>query len=138
MRTIIRANLIVGLLVAITVVCGCAGNASIGCSDSIVLTVSPSSATADHSAAPPGNQVQFIGVVRYTAPPGCAAPALAVIAFATWSNPDSADIAISSANDSTNGTAVCKAPTNGAVTLTGAFSIGSPSPTTKSVQLTCK
>jgi hypothetical protein len=60
------------------------------------------------------------------------------IEYGTWSNPDPVDITISSANDSTNGTALCKAPTNGAVTLTGAFPIGSPNPNMKSVQLTCE
>ena len=138
MRKFIRANLVSGLLLAVTVVCGCAGNSSLGCGGSVVSTVAPTSATVNHSAAPPANQVQFVGYSAPSAPPGCPIPAFVAITYGTWSNPDSADIQISSANDSTNGTALCKAPTDGAVTLTGAFPLGSPSPITKSVQLTCE
>jgi hypothetical protein len=142
MRTFIRVGFFAGLLSAIAAAIGCGGNGTIGgnCSLSTVIAVSPTSATANHAAVPPGNQVQFIGIGRYTAPPGCAAPALAWIAYATWSNPDPTDIQINSATDSTNGTAACKAATNGAVSLTGLFptSGNPPQSITQSVQLTCE
>ncbi len=140
MRTFIRAGLIFGLLVVITSVYGCGGNPATSCQNSVVITVNPTSATVNHAAAPPGNQVQFIAVGRYAAAPGCAAPQLAWIAYGNWSNPDPIDITISSANDSTNGTAVCKAPTNGSVTLTGAFteSVTPPQSVNQSVQLACE
>ncbi len=58
--------------------------------------------------------------------------------YGSWSNPDSTAIQISSASDSTNGTAVCKLPTHGPVTLTGTFSQQAASnPATETVQLTC-
>jgi hypothetical protein len=138
MRTFVRADLIAGLFIAITVICGCGGNPVATCTDSIVVTVAPSSATVNHAAAPPGNQVQFVGYAAPTAPPGCPVPEWIAIDYATWSNPDPAAIQISSANDSTNGTAVCEAPTNGAVTLTGTFTQLVLTPVTKSVQLTCE
>ncbi len=69
--------------------------------------------------------------------PGCAVPTWIAIVYGTWSNPDPTDIQISSAIDNTNGTAVCKAATNGAVTLTGTFNQLVPAPVTKTVQLTC-
>jgi hypothetical protein len=142
MRTSIRAVFLAGLLSAIPAVIGCGGNGAIAvkCSLDTVITVSPPSATVNHAAAPPGNQVQFVAVGRYAAPPGsdCAVPALAWLAYGTWSNPDPTAIQISSANDSTNGTAVCLAPTNGPVTLTGSFPIGAnPPAAVQSVQLTC-
>ncbi len=143
MRTFIRASFVAGLLSAITVVCGCSGNPTFGCNLTTNITVSPTSATVSHAAAPPGNQVQFIGAGSYAASgPHCAVPELSWIAYGTWSNPDPADIQISSAENSTNGTAVCLAPTNGLVTLTGAFTRGiNPILTqsaTQSVQLTCE
>lgn len=111
-----------------------------------VLTVTPTSATVDHKAKSPLNQVQFIGTGRATAAPGCPRPALARLEYAAWSNPDPTDIQISSANDSTNGTAVCVNATNGAVTLNGTFApvtpkgpAGSGTDTTvKSVTLACQ
>jgi hypothetical protein len=110
------------------------------CNASLVVGVNPSSATVNHAAAPPANQVQFIANEAYSAPAGehCAVPAIAWIVAGTWSNPDPQDIEISSANNSTNGTAVCLAPTNGAVTLTGTFPTTVMAPATKSVQLTCE
>ncbi len=142
MRTFIRAGLLVGSFSAAVAACGCGGNGTIGgnCSLSTVIAVSPASATANHASAPPGNQVQFIGIGRYTAPPGCAVPALSWIAYATWLNSDPTNIQISSASDSTNGTAVCKAATNGAETLTGTFTTSGnpPQSITQSVQLTCE
>jgi len=143
MRTIIRVDLpIAPLFVAITFVCGCGGNAT-NCTLGTEVTVNPTSATVNHAAAPPANQVQFIGTGGYAViTPGerCEVPALAWIAYGTWSNPDPTEIKISSADNSTNGTAVCLAPTNGAVTLKGTFStsVNPPQSVTQSVQLTCE
>ena len=133
-----------GMLAAGAVVCGCGVPAtSAGCTNSYRLMVSPTSATADHNAAAPGNQVQFSGASAIIAPAGCAAPAVMVPEYATWDNPDPINIQISSARDATNGIAVCKGVTSGAVTLTGHFSaastsLGNPPAETATVQLTCK
>ncbi|MGA9063208.1 MAG: hypothetical protein WB341_16295 [Terracidiphilus sp.] len=139
MRTFARAHEFCGLFLALAFVCGCGGNGTVGdnCNLSTEITVAPTSATVNHAAAPPANQVQFVGSAAPTAPPGCPIPAWVAIVYGTWSNPDPDDIQISSVDNSTNGTAVCLAPTNGAVTLTGSFTQIVSSPVTKSVQLTC-
>jgi hypothetical protein len=138
MRTFIRVGLITVFLAVAVLLCGCGGNSQISCAGSVTITVSPTSATANHAAMPQANQVQFIAVGQPTAPPGCPIPEWVATVYGTWSNPDPTDVMISSANDPTNGTAVCLAPTNGAMTLTGTFSQLVTTPVTKSVQLTCE
>ena len=143
MRTLIRAGWPAGLAAILVAVCGCAGNGTFGnCTLYSVVNVSPTSATVNHAAAPPANQVQFVGTGTYAAQGShCAIPELAWIAYGTWSNPDPTDIQISSADNFTNGTAVCLAATNGAVTLTGTFpatGLGGAQSVTQSVQLTCE
>jgi len=140
MRTFIRAVLLTGAaLVAGT--CGCGGSTGTAkCTLTTVINVNPTSATVSHAATPPFNQVQFIAAGGYAAPAGsenCAIPAIAWIEYGTWTNPDPNDIQISSASDSTNGTAVCEAATKGAVTLTGTFTDRLTAPVTNTVQLTC-
>jgi hypothetical protein len=137
MRILHRFDRIVGLFTALLLLSGCSGNPAMTCSLTVEVQVSPTTATVDHAAAPPGNQVQFVGYARPTAPPGCAVPQWIAIDYATWSNPDPTDIQISSASDSTNGTAICKSPTNGPVPLTGTFTQLVSSPVTKTVQLAC-
>jgi hypothetical protein len=127
---------------------GCGGASMSDCGGYFfVVTVTPTSAVVNHLASPPKNQIQFHATGRATAPPGCGFPAdLEVVEYAAWSNPDSKDIQISSANDSTNGTAVCLNATNGSVTLTGTFSPSSPDypagsgqdKSVKTVTLTCQ
>ncbi|MFZ0394162.1 MAG: hypothetical protein WCF17_02600 [Terracidiphilus sp.] len=127
-----------GLLAALLVLCGCGSNP---CNSAWELQVSPASATVNHSAAPPKNQTQFVAVAAPVAQAGCAIPQIVAREYATWSNPDPSAIQISSASDLTNGTAVCKAPTNGPVTLKGTFAQLVPpmvsGPAAKTVQLTC-
>ncbi len=138
MRTFIRAYLALGLFLAITALCGCGGTSATKCNTTVVISVNPTTATVDHTAAPPANQVQFVANAQpFSDQPGCAVPTWIAIVYGTWLNPDPTDIQISSAIDNTNGTAVCKAATNGAVTLTGTFNQLVPAPVTKTVQLTC-
>jgi hypothetical protein len=135
----LRLNRIAFLFAIVTACSGCGGNpAMTSCSLTVEVQVNPTTATANHASAPPANQVQFIGTAEPTAPYGCPVPQWVALDYATWSNPDPADIQISSAGNSTNGTAVCLAPTNGAATLTGTFTqfVSNP-PVTKTVQLTC-
>jgi len=129
-------------------VCGCAvaPPSTTGCSDTFALTVTPNVATASHTAQTPANQVQFTGINRDNAAAGCPLSNVEELEYASWTNPDTINIQISSANDVTNGTAVCKGVTSGAVTLTGVFSpilpngpAGGGTPqTTETVQLTCQ
>jgi hypothetical protein len=100
------------------------------------IDVSPSSATADHAAQAPGNQVQFITITGQKCTNGAYSNAIAVI-YPGWTNPDPLDISISSAADATNGTAICKNTTAGPVTLTASATL-SGAVYQQSVQLTCK
>lgn len=129
-------------LFASTILPGC-GTSSTPCSVSYVLTVRPQTAVVDHLAASPNNQVQFVGTAQATAPAGCPVPSLGYLEYASWSNPDTTNIEISSARDQTNGTATCKGTTNGAVVLTGTFTpitVGTTSTETSvaTVSLTCR
>lgn len=137
MCSFIRASYLAGLLAAVTADCGCGGKPSLSCSINTVISVNPTSAVVNHAASPPGNQVQFGAIASPTAPDGCPVPQWLANVYGTWSNPDPTAITISSANDATNGTAVCKAATNGPVTLTGTFTQLVPTPVTRTVQLTC-
>ncbi len=102
------------------------------------MKVSPTSATADHTQASPANQVKFQATVAPTASPGCAVPNWIMTAAPTWTNPDPRDISIDSSSDtSTNGVATCLGATNGAVTLTASFTLGTNAPVTQTATLTC-
>ena len=82
-------------------------------------SVLPVTATADHTAKPPGNQVQFRPQVVDNYPAGCPVPALVpVIDDAIWTSSDPINVQISSAVGQTNGVATCVGATNGAVTIT--------------------
>lgn len=119
---------------------GCGAGPSTNCTDFQVLTVGPPTAVVSSAATPPGNQVRFNAAMTLVpSGPGCAVSAIAMIAYPAWTNPDPIHITISSAADSTNGTAFCKGPTAGPVTLTAsAPSSTTPSKTlTGTVQLTC-
>ncbi len=123
------------LLCAAAVLIGCGGSPS--CVPGASLGVYPVTATVDSTAKSPGNQQQFLASSGTISLQGsCPIPALSVIIPVTWSNPDQIHIAISSANDSTNGLATCKGPTAGPVTLTATPS-SKTVPATAAVQLTC-
>lgn len=142
-----RLPLLITALATTALTTGCGSSSGGGsCAVTYPLRVTPRTATVDSSTKPPANQVQFTGIAVATAPPGCPVPQLARAEYAAWTNPDPAAIQISSAGDSTNGTAVCLGPTHGAVTLTGLFTPASPGvppgtgPDAQSatVQLTCQ
>lgn len=127
---------------------GC-GAGSPACVTGSSLDVSPATATADSTAKIPGNQQQFKASSQPISLKGnCALPAFIAIVHPNWTNPDPIHIAISSANDDTNGLATCKGPTAGPVTLTAgpvSLTAGPVSPTaqpttppTATVQLTCR
>ena len=118
--------------------CAAVGNSGSGCVEGIEFSTGPATATADHLAAAPANQTQFLSYETPTVTgTGCAAPTFSVRVYPTWTNPDPLDISISSAQDETNGTAVCKAATSVPVTLT-ATEVTSQKTYTSSVALTCK
>jgi hypothetical protein len=103
--------------------CGVQGSSS-GCTTTLVVDVQPypeaPSTPPDHTLAPPGNQEQFIAFEGFTAPAGCAVPALLVYYPAVWTVSDPASVQLSA---STGGTvpaeiATCIAATPNPVTIT--------------------
>ena len=110
---------LLALIVCSLVPVGCADPGSVVCNNTaMTFAVAPATATANHSSAAPGNQVQFKSTLAPTPQAGCPTPTFIAVAYPTWTNPDPLDISISSAQDSTNGTAVCSGMTSGTVTLT--------------------
>ena len=112
-----------GLAGFTALLCGCAASGSSGCNITSVLEVTPSSATADHSAAAPGNEERFVATERSTSIPGCPVPAVAAITivpviYPAWTSSDPVDVTVSSAPDATNGLATCVNATLTPVTLT--------------------
>jgi hypothetical protein len=100
------------------------------------LSVTPTSATADHLAATPGNQVQFFA--NAVVPKGCATTACVNCSGQTWTVSDTVNVSISN-NPGTNGIATCLGTTNGAVTVTATAPVGTSSKTVAATAtLTCK
>jgi hypothetical protein len=117
--------------------CGVAPNPGAQCDTSLQLRVTPAAATADHMAAPPGNQVVFGSVEGDGIVSGCPINNVLRLARPIWTNPAPLDITISSAQDPTNGTAVCLTATNGPVTLTATDTTVKPALSAQ-VMLTCQ
>ena len=127
---------LIALSVCVLFLAGCGAVPAPQCDSSLQLRVTPATAAADHLAAPPGNQVQFSSVEGMGIVAGCPINALLRIARPVWTNPAPLDISISSAQDATNGTAVCLSSTSGPVTLTATDSTVTP-PLSGQVTLTC-
>jgi len=90
------------------------------------LSVTPPTATADHLAAAPGNQVQFFA--NAVLPKGCATAACVNCSGQTWTVSDTVNVSISN-NPGNNGTATCLGATNGAVTVTATAPVGTTTQT---------
>ena len=120
-------------LTAVVSMAALAGCATPGpqCKVAAVMQVFPQSGTADSAMKPPGNQQQFqasIGnAIVQQGRGNCAVTALSALVHPTWISSDPTDVTISSADDSTNGLAICTGPTAGAVTLTATLSTGTTS-----------
>ena len=85
------------------------------------MAVDPSTGTADHNAAPPGNEQQFFSDGTMTG--SCPAPPMSTpirrgLQDVIWTVSDAANVSISNVKDSTFGTATCLGPTSGAATVT--------------------
>jgi len=115
-----------GLLAACSLACsllsGCAAVGTDACAGTTTYTVTPTTATLDHMAAPPANQQQFTATSVTTYPKGCsiAIPAYVLAPFqTTWSSSDTVNAPIDSTfGQATNGVATCKGATTMPVTLT--------------------
>jgi len=99
-------------LVAFLALCGC-GSSTPDCSQ-ITYKVVPTTATADHAAAPPANQQKF-SVAFDNVPEGCSVPQ--VVPQPNWFNLDPEHMSISSAKDATNGLATCLAAKDGPILI---------------------
>ena len=130
----IRTRLV---LVAFSLLLSGCGAQSPNCVLTNVFKVGPLTATADHSAAPPGNQQQFTAGLFPTAAPFCPIPLDVARLTPIWTNPDPLAISISSAQNTTNGLATCLTATTGPVTLSATIGKGQ-NVHTKTVTLTCK
>lgn len=101
---------------------GCAAVGTDACVGTTTYTVTPTTATLDHMAAPPANQQQFIAASVTTYPKGCS---IAIPEFVpspyqtTWMSSDTINASIDSTfGQTTNGVATCKSATAVPVTLT--------------------
>jgi hypothetical protein len=94
-----------------------------GCPAAYELQISPTSATADHSASAPGNQQKFMATSPniFATGNGCVESALLELVHPQWTSSDPLNVSVSSANDDTNGTATCTGMTGEPVTLSATF-----------------
>jgi len=118
-----------GVMLFCVLFAGCGNILGLFCTVDAAAT--PSNAMADHTAAPPGNQVQF-SVISQTS--GACACSLVVTA-ASWTTSDPVNTAISN-QPPTQGLATClnATPSPATITYTGTFCGHQFTPAT----LTCK
>ena len=116
------------------VLAGCGGNTNNRCFIGSI-TVSPGSATVDHTAAPPGNTQQFAAFAG-SVPQGCVV-AQSNLTNVIWSVSDPVNVSIGSTPGPSNGLATCNAATAGAVTVTGTLNQTDFAPVKATATLTC-
>lgn len=107
------------------------------------IAITPTTATADHTAATPGNQATFVAFAQYNYPNGCAIPAVLQVLTAQWSVSDTTDVAIANtpSGQVPGGVATCLSAVTSPVTVKAAATspTGVPAGTfTSTAQLTCK
>jgi hypothetical protein len=99
----------------------CSGVAFFSSSDCgiVVVGISPSSATADHTTVAPGNQQQFVAFGQFPTTNGCPTVTTATsLSTVTWTTSDQSNVSIGNAPGSTFGVATCINATAGPVTVT--------------------
>jgi len=130
---------LLGLMFLSAAILGCAAPPqSPACGITDVLTVEPTSATADHAASAPGNQAQFQAIVApHATAPGCPVPQYVLLVDATWTLSDPLDAQISSAANSTNGLATCNNAVSNPITVTAMYTASGVTQTATGT-LTCK
>ena len=117
------------LLLATGLLAGCGTAAPPACVESFTLSAGPADASsptaggiADHNAAAPGNQQQFLASSGIQVVSGqCAVPALIAVVHAQWTVSDNIDVQISSAQDQTNGLATCSGATLSPAIVTATY-----------------
>jgi hypothetical protein len=128
-------------LVALAASCGAGKTNCDGTFAGIAIT--PMTATADHSAAKPGNQATFIAFAQYNYSGGCAIPAALQVLTAQWTVSDTTDVTIANtpSDQVPGGIATCLSAVTPPVTVKAAATLptGLPAGTfTATAQLTCK
>jgi|SRR5262245_35036959 len=106
--------LFVLLMLTITPGGGCGGTSPPDCSIAPALAVAPQTATADHLAAPPANQISFVG--QDMPPPSCPQTPGAPRQDLKWSVSDP-NVTIGNTPGVDYGVATCKKATASAITV---------------------
>ena len=127
--------LITCLALSVTVAStGCGGGTD--CSLAKSLNILPSSASADHLAASPGNKVSFIGLDAI--PPGCPATPGPPRTDLKWSVSDPPDVTIGNIANVDYGVATCVNAAPGIVTVTATGKNTAGNTISGTAALTCK
>lgn len=115
-------RILVGVLLSVPLVAtmGCGGTNSPDCGV-IGLNVSPSAATVNHAAAPPGNSQTFSATFQFKNSPGCPAVTAALV-NSNWTVSDPS-VHLSAAQ-ATQVTATCTAAVASPVTVTATQASG--------------
>lgn len=126
------ALLVIASLIVLITGCG----SSIDCSVAKALDVSPQTATANHAAAPPGNQVSF---VASDAPPASFCPPTPgpIRMDVKWSVSDPVNVTIGNTLNVDYGVATCKNATAGPITVTATGTNKRGATITGTAQLMC-
>jgi hypothetical protein len=123
----------VSLCVGVLATVGCGGNGS-ACGVT-GLNVGPSTATADHAAAAPGNSQTFNAALQFSTNPGCPLPIDPVRANSNWTASDPS-VHLSS-SPAFQVTATCTAAVTNPVTITAIATSANGQMLTGQATLTC-
>lgn len=127
---------LVGTLILPATLAGC-GNPMPNCTPTS-LEISPTTATADHLAASPGNKAQFGG---FNAPPASCSVIANTAALWTdlkWTSSDPASVTIGNTVGVDYGIATCSNATSGPVTITATGQNDVNATISGTASLTCK
>jgi hypothetical protein len=115
---------------------GCGGRSSPDCSIATALAIAPTTATADHLAAAPGNKISF--VAGNALPNGCPPQPGPLRQDLKWSVSDPANVSIGNTLNVDYGVATCINATPAPVTVTASGPNRLGATITGSSSLTCK
>ena len=115
---------------------GSTGASSHDCSVAQALDILPNSASADHTAAPPGNKASFNGFDAIA--PGCPLTPGPLRTDLKWSVSDPTDVTIGNTANVDYGVATCVNATPGAVTVTATGPNTAGNTISGTATLTCK
>jgi hypothetical protein len=121
-------------LIAFSVSCG--SSSPPNCALAMALDVAPPTATADHLAASPGNQIQFVAADH--TPAGCPPTPAPLRTDLKWTVSDPINVTIGNTQGVDYGLAKCINATAGAVTVTASGLNIQNATITGTATLTCK